>query len=82
MLQKQPFLPYFKQRGFVFKYKLIAVHQRYEATTISIRKILFKCTLVQNLEPNQMMGRDISAQVIVEPNCQNELNSSQTEPGK
>ena len=45
MLQKQPFLPYFKQRGFVFKYKLIAVHQRYEAAAISIRKALFKCTL-------------------------------------
>ena len=45
MLQTQPFLPHFKQRGFVFKYKLIAARQRYEATTISIRKDLFKCTL-------------------------------------
>ena len=45
MLQKQLFLPYFKQRGFVFKYKLIAVHQRYEAAAISIRKGLFKYTL-------------------------------------
>ena len=47
MLQKQPFLPHFKQRGIVFKYKSIAVHQRYEAAAISIRKGLFKCTLVQ-----------------------------------
>ena len=46
MSQKQPFLPNFKQRGFVYKYKLIAVHQRYEAAAISIRKGLFKCTLV------------------------------------
>ena len=45
MLQKQPFLPHFKQRGFVFKYKLMAVQQRYEAATISIIKGLFKCTL-------------------------------------
>ena len=39
-------LPYFKQRGFVFQYKLIAVHQRYEAAAISLRKGLFKCTLM------------------------------------
>ena len=45
MLQKQPFLPYFKQLGFVCKYKLIAVHQRYEAAAISLRKGLFKCRM-------------------------------------
>ena len=45
MSQKQPFLPNFKQRGFVYKYKLIAVHQRYEAATNSLRKGLLKCTL-------------------------------------
>ena len=44
--KRQLFLPHFKQRGFVFEFKLIAVHQRYEATAISIRKGLFKCTLV------------------------------------
>ena len=42
------FLPYFKQLGFVFKYKLIAAHQGYEAAAISIRKGLFKCTLVKD----------------------------------